>query len=108
MDSIYVRFIGQLFRQTAGVPVGANSAPLLTDLFLYSYENEFLDKLIMASQRKLARKFNLSYRHILMNLSLSVIISDIYPKELTISVITESASVASYFDLFLREMKTTI
>ena len=88
--------------------MGTNSAPLLTDLFLYSYENEFLDKLIMVSQRKLARKFNLSYRYILMNLSLSVIISDIYPKELTISVTTESASVASYFDLFLREMRTTI
>ena len=88
--------------------MGTNSAPLLTDLFLYSYENEFLDKLVMASQRKLARKLNLSYRYILMNLSLSVIISDIYPKELTISVTTESASVASYFDLFLREMRTTI
>ena len=29
-----------------GIPIGANCAPLLADLFLYSYEDEFLDKLI--------------------------------------------------------------
>ena len=36
----------------------------LADLFLYSYENEFLDKLIKEGKRKLARRFNLSYRYI--------------------------------------------
>ena len=39
--------------------------PLLADLFLYSYENEFLAKLIKEGKRKLARKFNLSYCYIL-------------------------------------------
>ena len=46
-----------------GIPMGTNSAPLLADLFPYSYENEFLDKLIKECKRKLARKFNLSYRY---------------------------------------------
>ena len=41
---IYVRFGGLLFRQMVGIPMGTNCAPLLADLFLYSYENEFLDK----------------------------------------------------------------
>ena len=44
--------------------MGTNCAPLLTDLFLYSYENEFLGNLIKEGKRKLARKFNLSYRYI--------------------------------------------
>ena len=44
--------------------MGTNCAPLLADLFLYSYENEFLDKLIKEDKRKLARRFNLSYRYI--------------------------------------------
>ena len=44
--------------------MGTNCAPLLADLFLYSYENEFLDKLIKEGKRKLARKFNPSYRYI--------------------------------------------
>ena len=72
VDNIYVRFGGQLFRQMVGIPMGTNCAPLLADLFLYSYENEFSDKLIKEDKRKLARKFNLSY-HYIDDLSLSII-----------------------------------
>ena len=102
VDNIYVRFGGQLFRHTVGIPMGTNCAPLLADLSLYSYENEFLDKLI--KKRKLARKFNLSYCYIdglisFNNKRFNEFISDIYPKELTISEITESTSVASYLNL---------
>ena len=63
MDNIYVRFSGQLFRQVVGILMGTNCALLLADLFFYSFENEFLDKLIKEGKRKLARKFNLSYRY---------------------------------------------
>ena len=63
VDNIYVRFGGQLFWQMVGIPMGTNCAPLFVDLFLYSYENEFLDKLIKEDKRKLAGKFNLSYRY---------------------------------------------
>ena len=64
VDNIYLRLGEQLFRQMVGIPMGTNCAPLLAELFLYSYENEFLDKLIKEGKRKLARKFNLSYRYI--------------------------------------------
>ena len=57
-------FGGQLFRQMVGIPMGTNSAPLLADLFLCSCQNEVLDKLVKEGKRKLARKFNLSYRYI--------------------------------------------
>ena len=68
-----------------GIPMATNCAPLLADLFLYSYENEFLDKLIEESKRKLARKFNLSYRYIddlisFNNRTFKEFISDISPK----------------------------
>ena len=43
VDNIFVRFGGQLFQQMVGIPMGTNCAPMLADLFLYSYENEFLD-----------------------------------------------------------------
>ena len=46
------------------IAMGTNCAPFLADVFLYSYENEFLDKLVKEGKRKLARKFNLSYRYI--------------------------------------------
>ena len=41
IDNIFVQFGGRLFRQAIGIPIGTNCAPLLADLFLYSYENEF-------------------------------------------------------------------
>ena len=100
VDNIYVRFGGQLFRQMVGIPMGTNCAPLLADLFLYSYENEFLDKLIKEGKQK----FNLSYHYIddlisFNNKRFKEFISHIYPKEFTISETTESTSVASYLDL---------
>ena len=109
VDNIYVRFGGQLFRQMVGIPMGTNCAPLLADLFLYSYENEFLDKLIKEGKRKLARKFNLSYHYIIKDKRFKEFISNIYPKELTISETTESTSVVSHLDLlFIRDNSNNI
>ena len=114
VNNIYVRFGGQLFRQIVGIPMGTGCAPLLADVFLYSCENEFLDNLIKEGKRKLARKFNLSYRYIddlisFNNKRFKDFISDIYPKELTISETTESTSVASYLDLlFTRDKSNNI
>ena len=94
--------------------MGTNCASLLADLFLYSYENEFLDKLIKEGKRKLARKFNLSYCYIddlisFNNKRFKEFISDIYLKELTIFETTESTSVASYLDLlFIRDNSNNI
>ena len=114
VDNIYVRFGRQLFRQTVGIPMGTNCAPLLADLFPYSYENDLLDKLIKKGKRKLARKFSLSYRYIddlisFNNKRFKDFISDIYHKELTISETTESTSVPSYLDLlFTRDENNNI
>ena len=107
-------FGGQLFRQTVGIPMGTNCAPLLADLFLYSYENESLYKLIKEGKRKLARKFNFSYLYTdglisFNNKKIMEFISDIYLKELTNSETTESTSVASYLDLlFIRDENNNI
>ena len=93
---------------------GNKLCPLLADLFLYSYENELLDKLIKEGKRKLARKFHLSYCYIddfisFNNKRFNEFVSDIYPKELTISETTESTSVASYLDLlFTRDENNNI
>ena len=101
---MYVGFGGQLFRQMVGIPMGTNCAPLLADLFLYSYENEFLDKLIKEGGRELAGGFSLSYRYIdglifFNNKRFKEFIFDVYPGELVVSETTESTSVASYLDL---------
>ena len=50
IDNIFVQFGECLFRQVIGIPMGTNCAPLLADLFLYSYENEFLVNMIKVAR----------------------------------------------------------
>ena len=46
-----------VFQQTVGIPIGTNCAPLLADLFLYSYEADFLHGLLEKNEKKLALFF---------------------------------------------------
>jgi hypothetical protein len=46
IDIIYVVAERQVFQQSLGISMGRNCAPLLGDLFLYSYEAEFIQKLL--------------------------------------------------------------
>jgi hypothetical protein len=42
IDNIFVMFGGRVFQQTVGIPMGTNCDPLLANLFLYSYEADFI------------------------------------------------------------------
>jgi hypothetical protein len=64
IDNIFVSFGGTQFQQVVGIPMGTNSAPLLADLLLYSYESELLQKLIKDKKIHEARSFNFTYRYI--------------------------------------------
>ena len=44
--------------------VSANCAPLLVDLFLYSYEADFIQGLLMKNEKKLARSFNFTFHYL--------------------------------------------
>jgi hypothetical protein len=46
VDNVYVAFGDQVFQQSVGIPNGTNCGPLLADLFLYSYEGVFVEKLL--------------------------------------------------------------
>ena len=46
VDNIFVVFAGKVFQQTVGIPMGTNCAPLLADIFLYSYEADFIQSLL--------------------------------------------------------------
>ena len=104
IDNIFVQFAGRLFRQMIGIPMGTNCAPLLTDLFLYSYENEFLDNMIRSGHRRLARSFNLRYRYIddlivFNNKKFVDHLKEIYPSQLTVEKANKSDHLADYLDL---------
>ena len=89
IDNIFVMFGGRVFQQTVGIPMGRNCAPLFADLFLYSYETDFLPELLKKNEMKLARSFNFTFRYIDDVLSpnnsrFSDFVDRIYPIELEI------------------------
>ena len=64
IDNIFVQFGRCLFCQVIGISVGTNCAPLLVDLFLYTYEKESSDNMIRSGHRRLPRSFDLCCRYI--------------------------------------------
>ena len=105
-DNIFVVFVGKVFQQIIGIPMGTNCAPLLADLFLYSYEAEFIQSLLSAGRKRLVSQFNVTYRYIDYVLSINNpdfenYLSQMYPSELEIKDTTESNTSASYLDLLL-------
>ena len=107
IDNMFVSFGGLLFQQVVGIPMGTNCAPLLADLFLYSYESEFLQKFV--KDKKMiheARAFNFTYRYVddvlsINNSRFAEFLPLIYPPELEVKETTDTASSASFLALYL-------
>ena len=55
IDNIFVILGGRVFQQTIDIPMGTNCALLLADLFVYSYEADFILGLLKKNEKKLAR-----------------------------------------------------
>jgi hypothetical protein len=87
--------------------MGTNCAPLLVDLFLYSYKADFIQGLLKKNEKqKLARSFNFTFRSIddvlsLNNSRFGDSVDRIYPIELEIKDATDTDRSASYLDLHL-------
>jgi hypothetical protein len=78
----------------------------LLDLFLYSYEAEFVQKLLQDYNKKLAVSFNHTFRYIddvlsINNHNFHNYVHLTYPDELEIKDTTESDKSASYRDILL-------
>ena len=79
---------------------------LLSDIFLYSYEADFIQSLLSTGKKHLASRFNLTYRYIddvlsINNPEFENYLGQMYPAELEIKDTTESTTSASYLDLLL-------
>ena len=42
VDNIYIKFGYKLYRQIIGISMGTNFAPPVADLFLFSYQRDFM------------------------------------------------------------------
>jgi hypothetical protein len=106
IDNIFVIFGGRVFQQTVGIPMCTNCVPLLADLFLYSYETDFIQGLLNKNGKKLARSFNFRFRYIddvllLNNSRFGGFVNRIYLIELEIKDTTDTDRSASYLHIHI-------
>ena len=107
IDNIYVTFGDKVFRQKIGIPMGTDCAPFLANLFLYSYEKEWIDKQRKAKNWHILKSFKGCCRYIddllLMNNFdlMKKYMKDIYPKELSLVPDDSDGSRTPFLDLDL-------
>ena len=96
----------ELVNKLVKLVMGTNCAPLLADIFLYSYEAEFIQSLLSAGKKRLASQFNFTYRYIddvlsINNPDFENYLGQMYPPELEIKDTTESNTSAFFLELLL-------
>ena len=57
LDNIFIRFGSKLYRQTVGIPMYTNCAPIVADLFLFCYERDFMLSLSDNNQTAIIEAF---------------------------------------------------
>ena len=104
LDSIFIRFGLKLYRQTVGIPVGTNCAPLVADLFCN--ERDFILSLSDNNQTDIIEAFNSTARYLddLLNIdnpSFEQMVGQIYLSELQLNKVNSSVTEAPFLDLNL-------
>ena len=90
LDNIFIRFGTKLYRQVVGIPIGTNCAPLVSDLFLFCYERDFMMSLSGYKQADVIDAFNTTSRYAddilnINNVYFDNMVSQIYPSELQLN-----------------------
>ena len=60
LDNIFIRFGTELYRQVVRILMGTNCAPLVSDLFLFCVERDFMMSLSDDKQADIIDEFNTS------------------------------------------------
>ena len=106
LDNIFIRFGTKLYRQTLGIPMGTNCAPLVADLFLFCYERYFMKSLSRENQAKIIEAFNSTSRYLedllnIDNIYFDQMVDRIYPTELQLNRANSSDTKTPFLDLKL-------
>ena len=106
LDNIFIRFGAKLYRQTIGIPMGTNCAPLVADLFLFCYERDFMKSLSRENLADIMEAFNSTLRYLgdllnIDNIYFDQMVDRIYTTELQLHRAKSSDTEASFLDLNL-------
>ena len=102
LDNIFIRCGTKLYRQTIGIPMETNCAPLVADLFLFYYKRDFMKSLLRENQADIIEAFNSTSRYLDDLLNIDNIYFDqmadrIYPTELQLNRANSSDTEAPFF-----------
>ena len=91
-------------RQVVGIPMDTNCAPLVADLFLFSYERDFMMSLSDDKEADVIDAFNSTSRYLddilnINNVFFENMVSQIYPSELQLNKANSSDTEAAFLDL---------
>ena len=105
-DNIYIIFGTKFYRQIVGIPMETNCAPLVSDLFLFCYERDFMRDLSNDNQADTIKAFNKTSRYLddLLNIDfpyLKGMVNHLYPPESQFNKDNTSDTEASFLDLHL-------
>ena len=86
--------------------MGTNCAPLVADLFLFSYERDFMTSLSNDNQADIIEAFTSTSRYLddLLNIDIPYfegMVNQIYPPELKLNKASTSDTEAAFMDLHL-------
>ena len=103
LDNIFTRFGTKFYRQTIGIPMGTNCAPLVADLFLFCYERDFMKFLSRENQTDIIEAFNSTSRYLddLLNIDNIYFDQMVDPTELQLNRANSSDTEAAFSDLNL-------
>ena len=106
LTTYLLSLVDVLFNRKSGIPMGTNCAHILAELFLYSYERDFIQGLSKKNEKKLARSYNFTFSYIydilsLNNSRLGDFVDRIYPIAFEIKDTTDTKRSALYLDLHL-------
>jgi hypothetical protein len=54
VNNTYVSFAGELWHQTVGIPMGTNAGGMIANAYCFTYEREFLERLVERGEMKTA------------------------------------------------------
>ena len=102
IDNSYILYRGKVYRQKIGIPMGTNCAPYLANIFLHTYEYDYLEKLVREGDIETAILLSNTFRYqddlIALNDNgmFRQHYKNVYPIEMTLENINISKAVCTF------------
>ena len=111
VDNTYVKFAGKIWHQIVGIPMGTNCAGFLANLYCFTYELDFLKRVVDDKNYELAQEMQRTKRYIDDLIAINCVLlpqklylpDGIYPPNILALVLAAEGETVPYMDLLIRQ-----